>query len=221
MKMKFAGEDNHDPRSNVVWKQFSRLALRGSTPLPQPHLSLGSTRTTTHLFYFVSPAKGFNLKVNRSNELLPGHLTGRGSTSRLIVSCACWHQGVAVTVPGHRGQWDKSSRCPPKIELRLPLEQDAGCVGTSRGHRGQQSYFCSATGPPGMDAHSFIRLPAGRVVDSHRDTNNNLYTPTLSANGRSVGIFSISWNQLWWHLSCFFFVTSGYFCRLSTYTCVY
>lgn len=57
----------------------------------------------------------------------------------------------------------------PKIEHQPPLEQDAGCVGTSRGHCGQQSYFCSATGPPGVDAHSFIQLPVSREGDTHRD----------------------------------------------------
>lgn len=82
----------------------------------------------------------------------------------------------------------------PKIERKPPLEQDAGCVRTSRGHCGQQSYFCSTTGPPRIDAHSFIRLPASRVGDTHRDTKK-AYTPTSSANGRSVGVERVPFGE--------------------------
>lgn len=55
----------------------------------------------------------------------------------------------------------------PKIEHEPPLEQDAGFAGS--GHCGQQSYFCSATGPAGVDAHSFIQLPVNGEGDTHRD----------------------------------------------------
>lgn len=110
----------------------------------------------------------------------------------------------------------------PKIEHRPPLEQDAGCVGTSRGHCGQQSYFCSATGPPGVDAHSFIWLPASRVGDTHRD--KNVHTPTCSCQwtiSRS-GTCSIWWNLLWQRPSCqCFFVTWGYLCLFSLYMSVF
>lgn len=77
----------------------------------------------------------------------------------------------------------------PKIEHGPPLEQDAGCVGTSRGHCGQQSYFCSATGPPGVDANPFATdcLPAGWNTHTHR-YRKNACTPTSSANGQPVGV---------------------------------
>lgn len=85
----------------------------------------------------------------------------------------------------------------PKIEHQPPLEQDAGCVGTSRGHCGQQSYFCSATGPPGVDAHSFIQLPVSREGDTHRDAQKkiNVYTPTSSANRQSVGVGCVPFGE--------------------------
>lgn len=95
-------------------------------------------------------------------------------------------------------------------------------MGTSRGHCGQQSYFCSATGPPGVDAHSFIWLPASRVGDTHRD--KNVHTPTCSCQwtiSRS-GTCSIWWNLLWQRPSCqCFFVTWGYLCLFSLYMSVF
>lgn len=95
---------------------------------------------------------------------------------------------------------------PPRIERAAPLEQDAGCVGTDRGHGGQQSYFCNATGPPGVDTHSFIQLPVSREGDTQRDkcspkrTNTQLHI--WSVTGSAVG-FSTEKNQPVYSLTAF------------------
>lgn len=102
----------------------------------------------------------------------------------------------------------------PKIEHEPPLEQDVGCVRTSRGHRGQQSYFCSTTGPPGMDAHSFIGLPASRGRAHTQRNKKCVHTYKLCqwTIGGS-GTFSI-WLQLtvMSSESPMFSVTWGYLC---------
>lgn len=158
-------------------------------------------------------------------------------TPRLIVSSVCLRQGSRIKIKKIKLKKSRHQLHPatslslsqdtegseinlaaaPKIEHGPPLEQDAGCVGTSRGHSGQRSYFCSATGPPGVDAHSFIRLPASREGDTHRDTleKKNAYTPTSSANGRSVGVGRVPFgeNLLRWRPELpKFFVTWGYLC---------
>lgn len=111
---------------------------------------------------------------------------GPGLTSGLIASSVCLRQGSrhqlhpAATLSASRDTEGSEINlaAAPKIEQGPPLEQDAGCVGTSRGHCGQQSYFCSATGPPGVDAHSFIRPPA-IGAGGHRRRRAHLRPPPM------------------------------------------
>lgn len=72
------------------------------------------------------------------------------------------HPPTSVTPSQDTAGSEINPATAPKIERGPPLEQDAACVGTSGGHCGQQSYSCSATGPPGGDAHSFIQLALSR-----------------------------------------------------------
>lgn len=82
---------------------------------------------------------------------------------------------------------------PPRIERAAPLERDAGCVGTDRGHCGQQSYFGNATRPPGVDTHSFIQLPVSRDGDTPRDKclANRIGTQLLPAAQRKASLATL------------------------------
>lgn len=93
---------------------------------------------------------------------------------------------ITVSGPGDTEGTEINLAAAPKIEHGAPLEQDAGSVGTSRGHRGQQSYFWSATGPPGADAHSFIRLPASGAGDTHEDTKKRTHLHALPVDDPSA-----------------------------------
>lgn len=105
----------------------------------------------------------------------------------------------------------------PKIEHGPPLEQDADCVGTGRGHCGQQSYFCCATGPLGVDAHSFIRLPASRLGDTRRDTHAlkkyTLHALPVDHQQECDMLYLVKFTVKVSELPLlFFFVTRGYLC---------
>lgn len=105
----------------------------------------------------------------------------------------------------------------PKIEHGPPLEQDADCVGTGRGHCGQQSYFCCATGPLGVDAHSFIRLPASRLGDTRRDTHTlkkcTLHALPVDHQQECDMLYLVKFTVKVSELPLLgFFVTRGYLC---------
>lgn len=85
------------------------------------------------------------------------------------------HPGASVSLSQDMEGSEINLAAAPKIEHEPPLEQDAGFVGTSRGQCGQQSYFCSATGPAGVDAHSFIQLPVSREGDTHVHTQIEIH----------------------------------------------
>lgn len=234
MKIKFAEEeDNHAPRS--LWHASNAAGLlpvvHQSSPLYLLHLSLGWS-TTTHEFdkwhFLLFSTKGIHLKSEQKQWGIAGSSDWPEFTSRLIVSSVYLRQGSKVKKQARHQLHPATSLSPsqdtegseinlaaaPKIEHGPPLEQDAGCVGTSRGHCGQQSYFCSATGPPGVDAHSFIRLPASREGDTHGDTKKcvHTYKPCQWTIGM-CGTCSIRWDLVWWRPICqSFFVTWGYLC---------
>lgn len=86
-----------------------------------------------------------------------------------------------------------------------------------------ESYFCSATGPPGGDAHSFIRLPASGVGDTHTQKKKCVHTYMLCqwTISRS-GTCSIWLNVLWWRPSCqCFFYHLELFVSFSLYMSVF
>lgn len=236
MKIKFAEEDNHALRS--LWYASNSAGLLSlvllSSTLHLLHLSLWKSRLsrwsittqgrrfTTFLFSF----KG-HLKMDTDSDVQPGHLGAQNWLIFILCVLASGKQekkeaaGISYTTSVSPSQDTEGSEinlaAAPKIEHGPPLEQDADCVGTGRGHCGQQSYFCCATGPLGVDAHSFIRLPASRLGDTRRDTHTfkknapyMLYQWTISRSGTCC----IWWNLLWRCLSYhfFFFVTRGYLC---------
>lgn len=190
MKIKFAEEDNHALRS--LWYASNSAGLLSlvllSSTLHLLHLSLWKSRLswwsittqgrrfTTFLFSF----KG-HLKMDTDSDVQPGHLGAQNWLIFILCVLASGKQekkeaaGISYTTSVSPSQDTEGSEinlaAAPKIEHGPPLEQDADCVGTGRGHCGQQSYFCCATGPLGVDAHSFIRLPASRLGDTRRDTH--------------------------------------------------
>lgn len=114
----------------------------------------------------------------------------------------------------------------PKIEHGPPLEQDADCVGTGRGHCGQQSYFCCATGPLGVDAHSFIRLPASRLGDTRRDTHAlkkyTLHALPVDHQQECDMLYLVKFTVKVSELPLLFFLSPGDICVFSfLYECIY
>lgn len=141
MKIKFAEEDNHAPRS--LWYASNSAGMLSvvhcSTPLYLLHLSL-SYSLATHdfdelqlsIFFFQSSMFLACFKVYiwkwaeivrysqviwltridlKTDCILCVLASGKqGKKKKKQASVTPGH--VTVTVPGHRGQWDKSSCCP-------------------------------------------------------------------------------------------------------------
>lgn len=157
-----------------------------------------------------------------------------------FLSCVCLRKGsrkkkkeaagISYTMSVSPSQDTEGSEinlaAAPKIEHGPPLEQDADCVGTGRGHCGQQSYFCCATGPLGVDAHSFIRLPASRLGDTRRDTHAlkkyTLHALPVDHQQECDMLYLVKFTVKVSELPLLFFLSPGDICVFSfLYECIY
>lgn len=156
------------------------------------------------------------IRVPRSDRFLSCVCLRKGSRKKKKRSSRHQLHHVSVTVPGHRGQWDKSSCCPQN-RARASIRTGRRLCGNRQRSLWSAELFllCHRTSRSGRP---FIHPIACQQVRGHtqRHTRIKKIHPTCSTSGPSAGVRHVVFGEIYcegvWVTTSVFFVTRGYLC---------